>query len=132
MSRKRNWEAVYVCNLCKTTTRSYNRNTCPACGAVGTWKEKSGRWVDTTTLFETLTLSRSGYWELKEDEEIVLLNELQEKEVEAYVKTLSSEKLIEHVHRYKDMPTCLKVVLSEIQSRLSEATLSEATSGQKQ
>ena len=52
------------------------------------------------------------------DTDVQLLTDEQRGPVAAYVKTLDSKELIEQVYRYKEMPTCFKITLTEIKRRL--------------
>jgi len=52
------------------------------------------------------------------DADVQLLTEDQRGPVASYIKTLDANQLIEQVYRYKDMPTCFKITLTEIKKRL--------------
>ena len=55
------------------------------------------------------------------DPNVKLLSEDDRQPVMEYVKSLSTDELIEAVHRYKTMPTCLRITLDEIKRRLKKS-----------
>jgi len=54
------------------------------------------------------------------DPNVQLLSDDDRQPVMEYVKSLSTDELIQAVHRYKTMPTCLRITLDEIRSRLKK------------
>ena len=54
------------------------------------------------------------------DSGLTLLSQEEKIPVAEYIKSLDSQALVDHVYRYKEMPTCLKITLAEIAKRLSE------------
>ena len=49
-----------------------------------------------------------------------LLSEDERQPVVSHLKTLTDDKLVDAIIRYKDMPTCLRLTLNEIKRRLKE------------
>lgn len=52
--------------------------------------------------------------------DVNLLSEDERQPVVSHLKTLTDDKLVEAIIRYKDMPTCLRLTLNEIKRRLKE------------
>lgn len=52
------------------------------------------------------------------DSDVTLLKEDQRGPVADHIKTLNAQELVEHVYRYKNMSTCLRITLEEIKKRL--------------
>jgi hypothetical protein len=52
------------------------------------------------------------------DPDIKLLSSDERGAVCTEIKALTNEELVDSVHRYKDMPSCLKLTLNEIKRRL--------------
>ena len=68
MSKVKNiggYRQVYKCIECKYIQGSHNSGICIKCG--GDVENRIARWLDTTTLWDTILGNYVGYWEEKNE-----------------------------------------------------------------